>query len=430
MINKASFSEYLDLKLAIVLLLLFSFSLGEVYRHLLAILAIAGIFLWIRHVKTLKHEPAVRLLIILFLCLWIPMLISLVDAGYIERSASATARFLIYPLAGATLLYWILQPSMAKKLLWGTMGIVLFWTIDGLVQFTSGYNIFGHPLYPGGRLTGMFSNWPHLGVILAVFLPVYLEGAYQLSLKSRWAWLLVLPVLIVILLGGGRSSWMLTAVALIGYCVYFFRAGRSFSWLRALSLGLTLVMVSTVTIWNVDWLSQRVNHTFGLFSGDFSLIRQATSERPPVWSTAWNMSGEHWLNGVGPRAFQYSYKEYSIMPDDPFINAPAGHPHLFLLEVAAETGLLGLIGYIVFLTILITKIQRTVKSQYSDAVPWGLSAIVAAFPLSSTMSFYAYFSSCLIWTLIIIFIALANPLSLPIQRVIEGGRHPLETSKD
>ena len=419
MFSKTSFVKNIDLKLVLVLVLLFSFSLGEVYRQLLVMISIPGIFLWIRRGRSLKNEPVIRFLILLFLCIWIPMLIALVDAGFFQRSASVTGRFLIFPLAGTVLLYWIIRPGMAKKLLWCTMGIVLFWTIDGLIQFTFDHDIFGNQAYPGGRLTGTFSHWPHLGVILAIFLPVYLEGIYQLSLKARWAWLFILPVFAVILLGGGRSSWMLTAVALIGYFVYFWRLGRSFSWRRGLLLGAITVIVASVTIWNVDWLSQRFNNTLGLFSGDYKLIRQATSERPPVWSTALNMSSDHWFNGVGPRAFQSLYHEYSTAVNDPFINAPAGHPHLFFLEVAAETGLVGIAGYIVFFVLLVRHIRTRMKTSHSDTVPWGLAGLVAAFPLSSTMSFYAYFSSCLIWTLIIIYIALSGPLSHSTPHVIE-----------
>jgi len=428
--NKKSITEYLDFRTAMVLLLLFSFSLGQVYRHLLVILAIIGIILCIRHIKTLKYEPAIQLLILLFICLWIPMLISLIDAEYLKRSASVTARFLMFPLAGSVILYWILRPDMANKLLWGTMFIVLFWTIDGLIQFAWNHDIFGNPLYTDGRLTGTFSSWPHLGVILAIFLPVYLESLYQLSLKSRWSWLLILPVLSVILLGGGRSSWMLTIVALFSYFIYFQRAGRSFSWRRGILLGVITTVLAAAIIWNVDWLSQRVNNTLGIFSGEYKLIDKATSKRPPVWQTALNMSSEHWLNGVGPRTFQLFYKEYTTAPDDPFINAPAGHPHLFILEVAAETGLLGLMGYIVFATILIRQIKSTLNSRHSDAAPWGLAACVAAFPLSSTMSFYAYFSSCLIWMLLIIYIALSIPLRPPTQHAIEGSKNYVETANN
>lgn len=411
MFNKTSLLQHIDARFFMVLLLLLSFSLGEVYRQLLVIVAIFGIYLCIRRYKFLKQEPAIRFLILIFLCIWIPMLLALPDAEHLERSASVTGRFLIFPLAGSVLVYWILRPDMAKRLLWGTVGIMLFWTIDGLVQFTLGHDILGNPAYPNGRLTGTFSHWPHIGVILAIFLPVYLEGLYQLSLKTRWAWLLILPVLVVILLGGGRSSWMLTAIALIFYFIYFKNMGRRFSWLRSLLFGtISIALISVVTL-NVEWLSQRVDSTLGLFSGDYKTFRLATSRRPPIWSTALNMSSRHWINGVGPRGFQSSYKEYSTTPDDPFLNEPAGHPHLFVLEVSAETGLIGITGYVIFFILLIRHMRFTTGSHYADVVPWGLAGLVAAFPLSSTMSFYAYFSSCLMWTLVIIYIALSRPLS-------------------
>lgn len=392
-----------------ILLLIFSFSLGELYRHLIVILAICGIYAWSRYFKPLNHEPATRLLIALFLCIWIPMLISLFDAGLITRSASVTARFLIFPLAGVIIMYWLLWPSMARILLWGTMGIMLFWTFDGLIQFSFGHDIFGHPAYISGRLTGTFANWPHLGVILAIFLPVYLEALYRLSQKSYWAWLLIIPVIAVILLGGSRSSWILTGVALIAYFICFQRAGRVFSWRR----GFLLVVIAAFTvgaiIWNVDWLSQRVQNTMGLFSGDYTEIRQATSIRTPVWATALNMTTDHWFNGVGPRSFQSFYPQYTVMTDDPFIDQPAGHPHLFALEVSAETGLVGLAGYMIFFILLIRQFRNSLTLHHMDAIPWGIAGLVAAFPLSSTMSFYAYFSSSLMWTLIIIYIALDNP---------------------
>lgn len=430
MFSKRSLSDHLQLKLIMVLLLLFSFALGEVYRYILGLLSIIGLIMCIRYFNTLRSDPKIHLLLLLFLFIWIPMLIALVDAEYIRRSAAVTARFLIFPLAGIVLLYWILQPNMAKKLLWGTMGIVAFWTIDGLVQSVSGHDLLGLPSFGDGRLAGMFYPWPHLGVVLAIFLPVYLEGLYQLSLKFRWAWLLILPVLSIILLGGGRSSWMLTGVALCSYVIYYKLAGRPFAWLRGLLLGISCLFIAALTVWNVDWLSQRVNNTLGLFSGDYQLFSRATSERPPVWSTAWNMAGDHWFNGVGPRAFQSSYQQYSTAAGDPFINAPAGHPHLFVLEVAAETGLIGVIGYLVFLIFLVRQIASAIKSGHSHAVPWGLAAFVGAFPLSSTMSFYAYFSSCLIWTLVMIFVALSHQSTHNIPLMTERNHRSAETANE
>jgi O-antigen ligase len=413
MIIKSPLPKNFDLRLITALLLVVSFSLGEVYRYLLVMLAIFGIFLVIRRYDSIKNVPGIRFLLLLFLCIWVPMLVALIDAEYLERSASVTGRFVIFPLAGIALLYSILRQDLTQKLLWGTCGIVILWTIDGLIQFIWGHDILGNPAYSDGRLTGTFSNWPHVGVILAIFLPVYLEGLYQMSMKSRWSWLLILPVLFVILLGGGRSSWVLTAIALIIYFIYFKKLGRQFSWRRSFLLAATSLVLFTVTTLNVDWLSQRVNTSLGIFSGDYKSFRLATSLRPPIWTTALNMSTHHWINGVGPRAFQSSYRKYSTMPDDPFLTNSAGHPHLYILEVAAETGLIGIAGYIIFFILVIRHMSTVMRSRYSNVIPWGIAGLVAAFPLSSTMSFYAYFSSCLMWTLFIIYIA----FSMPVNRV-------------
>lgn len=338
------------------------------------------------------------------------MLFALIDAEYVTRSARVTGRYLIYPLTGIVLLYWLLKPGMALKLLWGTVIVMLIWSVDGLIQFFTGSNLFGHtPSYGGIRLTGMFYPWPHLGVVLAILLPVYLEGLYRLSRKTSWAGLLILPVLAVILLGGGRSSWMLAIIAVIIYLVYFFMAGRRFSLLKFLILGVLSLSLIISIVWNVDWLNVRAKQTLEIFSEDYALVNRATSLRLPIWDTAINMSKAHWLNGIGARAFQNSYQDYST-PDDPFYNEPAGHPHLFFLEVAAETGGIGIMAYLAFLAIIIRQIKATLKTVNEQAIPWGLAALIAAFPLSSTMSFYASFSSCLMWFLVIVFIAFSCPV--------------------
>ena len=74
------------------------------------------------------------------------------------------------------------------------------------------------------------------------------------------------------------------------------------------------------------------------------------------WRTAMRMLLENPVNGVGARGFRYAYADHSA-PEDMHVEPGstaigAAHPHQLLLELASETGLLGLAGWLVAMVLL------------------------------------------------------------------------------
>jgi O-antigen ligase len=68
----------------------------------------------------------------------------------------------------------------------------------------------------------------------------------------------------------------------------------------------------------------------------------AVVERMAHWQAGWQMWSEHPWRGVGMGNYAPVYPAYHIPPWE----EPLGHAHNYYLNVAAETGLVGLLAYL------------------------------------------------------------------------------------
>jgi len=382
---------------AATLLLLF-FSIAELFRFFLAALALGGLYLLVRHRAWLR-EPWFLLFAAAFACLWLPMLASLPDAESHQVAATTTARYLIYLLAGYLWIGAFVRHGRTQTLLAGAFAVLLFWTADALFQLVTGVDFFGHEALGGQRLTGMMG--PRLAVVLAIMSPVFFHALLRFGAPRRPLWPLVFPYLLVILYGGSRVAWMLTLASLTLYGAVLLGTGVRLK-LRKLAVAAGAVLLAALlAMAQTDWLAQRVVELQGLVSGDYEAVNIAVSDRLPHWDAAARMFALNPINGIGVKGYKFSYPDYAA--DDVF----RGQPHLFVLEVAAETGTIGLIGYALFLALITALLVRLTRRGRHEAVPWGIALLLAAFPLSATLSIYAHFMSALIWYLAMVFIAVA-----------------------
>ncbi len=379
-------------------LLLLFFSIGELFRFFLAVLALGGLYLLARRRAGLG-EQWLLLFGAAFVCLWLPMLASVVDAESQRVAATTTARYLIYLLAGYLWICAFVRHGTTHALLGGSFAVLLYWSADALFQLLTGVDFFGHEAFGGQRLSGMMG--PRLTLVLAVMSPVFFHALLRFGSRRRPLWLLSFPYLLVVLYGGSRIAWMLILLSLTLYGALLLAMGVRLR-LRSLAMTLSLVLLAaTLAIAQTDWLAERVVQLGGLFSGDYELINTAVNNRLPHWEAAGRMFEQNPVNGIGVKNYKLSYPDYA---DD---GVSRGQPHLFLLEVAAETGAIGLSGYALFLALIATLLLRLVRRRRYEGVPWGIALLLAAFPLNATLSIYAHFMSALIWYLAMMFIAVA-----------------------
>lgn len=394
-------------------LLVAAFILLQPFKNLfelpIAVMAVLGLMFLLRKPHSIIRSPAFAPLLVMFGFFWIPMAASLPDAENFQRALGTTLVFLRFPLAAVFVLY-ALSTVKARQRLIIILGLALaFNTLDIIVQAAVGYDLFGREWAgSGSRMTGVIHDKLVVGHIMAVLSPVYFCWIREIAKKRNWLWLLTFLYVAAILLTGARAAWLMLSVGAGLFAMQLFMIERV-RWTWQLTGGFMLLTTVTVVglMQSPAWRA-KVETTAGLVSGNYEKANTATSLRLPIWGVAVRMAEDHWINGVGPRGFRYLYEQYAEK-DDPILvngkNTRATHPHEFVLEIAAETGVIGLLGYLLALAYWIRRGVVVGRSRMVQALPWVSAVFIAIMPVNAHMAFYASFWSCITWWLVAVSLA-------------------------
>lgn len=392
----------------LVLSVLPLFADNALYNAPLIIMALLGIGILIRDHETLKQQPEMKWLLLSFAALWLPQLLSLPDAVELERSAKTTLAYPAYLLAAAFIAFSLSHRDL-QKLTGGILIILAIWIIDALLGWSGLEAWLGYET-SGMRITGILFNKLTLGHIIAVLSPLAFEYLRR-HIRNPLAWLLFLGVIILVLLSGRRIAWLMLAVAGAGYVAYMALILRTLGRRTVLIAFLMAVLVPGLLYHQYKPFRDRIDVTLGLFSSNIQIINKATSYRLDIWKTGISVSRSNWLNGVGPRGFRYVYEDYADKDDYMLsLDRRPTHPHQFMLEIAAETGLPGIIGYLLLWLMLFYAIRKKPPDQ---TVPYALIVLVALFPLNAHVAFYGSYWTALVWWLLGILFAVARVNTAP-----------------
>lgn len=363
-------------------------------HYALALLTLGGAVACARAPHALWRDADLRRCSLAFLALWLPMLASLPDAVNPAHASKTALAYLHFWPAALAIVIALRHAGLRRLVFAGVAAVIAFWLADAVLQLITGRDLFGHP--PAGKmLTGAFYPKQRLGLVLAVATPLYCLATAALARRWPLAWLLLLPLFLVILLSLKRTAWIMLAVSLAGL-LWLACARRGGGPCRAM-LALLLILAFAIggAIALDPALRARVAETAGLASGDFATMDRASSYRLTLWRTGWRMFEAHPLNGIGPRGYRHAYADYAP-PEDFWFERGGGqtHPHLMLLEVALETGLIGLIGYACFLWLVLARLRQAADDRQAA---WAISALAAAFPFNAHLAFYGSYWSSLTW---------------------------------
>ena len=131
--------------------------------------------------RNAEHRQRVRhvatFVLPVFLCFWIPMVVSSFDSFIPHKSwgsSLAALRFLAAALSMSVLLY--ADSARWRVIRWSAF-LLLFWAMDGFVQLLFGSDLFGIAMHPE-RLNAMFiKKYQFYGPTLAMLSPLLLEHA-------------------------------------------------------------------------------------------------------------------------------------------------------------------------------------------------------------------------------------------------------------
>ncbi|MBT6273350.1 MAG: O-antigen ligase family protein, partial [Chromatiales bacterium] len=367
-----------------------------------------GVLTWRR--ADALHRPGVGFALMVFACLWLPMVFASIDAYDAGRSIEKTLLYLRFGLSTVVLVYVLRDARLLAALRAVVMLFAGLLIADSCLQIVTGNNILGFP-YTSGQLRGVFYPKYRLGVILAIFTPLILDEVIQRSRgeqtsghwfgpKVAW-WLVFLPVPLIIALTLHRNSWMMFGFACAAYVLFRFLEHR---WRPRVGvwLGMALVPVALVAALSTHaGFESRFGQAIKAFTEDRSTLNAVLGERPDIWGTALTMFAAHPVNGIGPRGFRSAYPDYAS-PDDYWMNLqperqiPA-HPHQLALEILAETGGIGGLGALAAVVLLVRRYRQLSPAARMRAGPWLICLMIATFPANIHKAFYGHFVATLVW---------------------------------
>lgn len=342
----------------------------------------------------LLRNPAVRGFALAALAYVLAALVSAIDAVAAEKSwttALASVRLLLFGIGVMALCERAREHGVPARSLARALGVaaalpVAIWTIDALVQIASGVSLGG--TLDADRLSGIFgADDLKLGPMLSTLAPLLL---WPLLKRSRQ--LLIgcyLAVLLVVLMAGSRAGWVSFAVVSLAFAWRLAQGSkrRLAVWLAA---GLLVGAVAGLAAHQFSpSFKVRVERTLRAGEGDADF---ALAGRVPIFTTAQAMARAHPINGVGVRGFRYAYAEHAQPGDrwvDPKTGIGAAHAHQLLLELLTETGVIGLLIWLLG-GLALWRVWRQTSNEPIACAPW-VALCVLLFPLNTHLAFYSSF---------------------------------------
>lgn len=368
----------------------------------LSIFALGLPFL-LRSPENRRRARAVSVYLVpLFLCFWLPMVFSSFDSFLPETSSLKSLAALRYLAAAISVAILLRKASARWQVLRWSSFLLVFWAIDGFIQLFLGADLFGISMHPD-RLNAMFvRQYQFYGPTMAMLSPLLLE--YARRRWPTWAWMLSFGLILgAVMIAGMRSGWLLMGVVMLVYLLLM--ASHENRQIRFATVSIPVVTLGVIIMgYLVSPLFQsRVEQSLSVLDGTNAAVDFASSERLPIFGTAWRMYQAHPVNGVGVRAFSHAYLTYAEEGDIQVVKRGGRqgqyHAHNVVLEVMADTGTIGLAG-LLFGSVLMFRYWRTMRpAQRLESFPFLMALVLILFPINSHFAIYGTYLSSLIWML-------------------------------
>ena len=374
--------------------LFFSLAVSVATRQLIWLMVVVSILTLLTNRDAVLLLPGLKKAAMLFACIAIPGLLSLLFSVNLERGVSAAFRFFAYALAAWVVLSVVIEDGDAKRIM-SWLGILLVaWAVDGFVQILTGVSLLGDPLIELGEEGAIVTGSLQLGygATLAILSPFFLEALRRAG--GMGVGILSIPVYAAIVMSGHQSSALLALIGLAGWAVLALRqkevgAKRQVTgFVISAVIGLLLGIYLSIVTGQVGTLAEAPARY------------QSFLYQSQLWELSWQAFSENWLTGVGMRGFgTFAIQESAgLIPG----LSETWHPHLILFEVVAETGIVGLFGY----GLLLWRLWLYIQDDRMHVAVAGLTALLAVFPLGTAVGLYSYIGGNLIFLTFTLLVAL------------------------
>ena len=279
--------------------------------------------------------------------------------------------------------------------------------IDIMIQYIFKYDIFGYEPVKNSvnsyRYSGLYGDEFIAGGYIQKFLLIFIlfnVSNPKIFYKKYFFEIIVTLSIIVLLITGDRMP-LINVVYSIIFLFVFFKSIR----LYLFNLSIFLLVVSLTTTFLDKGISDRIvsiktqlTYKVGdqYYNPHLNLVRQSLK-----------IYQNNKLFGTGIKTFRVtcSLDDNKVI----FINKKynsnfcSNHPHNYYLEILSETGIIGLIGFIVFVLSFLYYSIFSKDYLLNNKIAF-ISLCIFIFPIASTGSFFTNMNACYFW----FFISLIN----------------------
>ncbi|WP_341895302.1 O-antigen ligase family protein [Ferrovibrio terrae] len=331
------------------------------------------------------------------LAIWV-LLNGLVSPLALDPAASFTrsVAWLRFALLFAATMTWLIQSRRDLRLIVAVWGVTIgFCIVDGLVQLVRGTSLTGHPMYNVFRLTGPLDR-PNIGMFVArigfpllTAIPLFLPS-WQNRTTVAVA-LLAAVSFVFILLTGERSAALLVIMAMLTVAlgsILIFPRYR----LLSFSALLTIAGASIAVAVSSERIMERVIRII-------EIVEQfSKSHYAELFTIGLDVWRSYPVFGAGMKNFESAC--WAIAGQYVSDGCPT-HPHNVYIEWLAETGIAGLLFYLVFLGLLLLAawplLRGTMMARITGLLVAG-ALLVLLFPLIASQSMFSNWPALVFWS--------------------------------
>ena len=275
--------------------------------------------------------------------------------------------------------------------------IFIFIIFDLIIELISGKNILGYTsIYPGKRLASFTGKESVIGNYYLGFVLIFLSIA-RLYIKNKYLNLiLVLFLILISFLIGERSNFIRTLIICVSYA---FIIHETKIWIKILSFVFLVISFIAILNFNQSYKTRYYNEIALIFKNGLPAYLENTNYGAHR-NVAYEIFKDNPIFGVGIKNFRVesANPKYDNLNHKQNHLRVSTHPHELYYEFISETGIFGLLGFIIFIFL---SLYFSIKNYFKYQNIFQLSAILfiisAILPILPTGSFLSTYSSSIFW---------------------------------
>ena len=332
-----------------------SMALGNLIYSLIILMTL--VTCWYR-----RHEISVPQSIRQYGWAYVGMLLCVLPSALISNDIAVTTKYFLNIWVWKVLVIVpILLFIKSSRKLYAILSVFfVYMGIDGISAFIQ--LLIGHNL-SSGRAGGVINgSMMGLAMLLTLAFPLALIATYDKAFPSyvrKSAVFSLFGMLLGMWGNQSRGSWLFNGIN--GILIT----------LRYCFVNIRYIFVLLVAVVGIGYAFSSNQGYVDRFESTFNISTDGSNlGRIYVWEADKQMIMDHPVTGVGPGLWQKTYREHYKLKQE---TQDLGHSHNNLLQIASESGLLGLVGFLGFSIFMFCK---SLKHYVKTRNPYDLSILV------------------------------------------------------